>query len=505
MTDLQAPLSAETAVDIDADAAAFETARREGRFADAITIATRLLTVAPTRAEIWIGLRQIPLYDHADVAGIAHWMPITRNRAAEIIQGLLNEVAQHFHPIKLLVASDLARTCNVAISVGTIAQTAGIPILVRPLRIMPQDFAPGDIMRVDTHPFQPWVYTHNRPDGHRKNQHPFVPFVRVPGLQVARTPSQEKPENSFILFDGDHGLLAQDTMWAGHNTSEKMLTPLTLNSVMSFGWVPRESIDIPSIFIPNRENYYHFLLESLPAAAIAAKSPEFSAYKLVFSRLSRWQNEALRMAGVPEDRVVELENLKPSLAAGTDYLQFRDAWVPVDLPFALACTVTRWMLPVSRKVKRGARYYISRGGGGHILRRLRNEEEIIAAFEARGFQPVLAERLSFREQVELFASAEIIAGVHGAGLTNALHASEQAWTIELVNSSCVNEKVMNHAAVQRLAQCIGQNYLRIIGADEPEANPDPYKPNRPFRVSVASVMQTIDVIEEQNRYYDWDA
>lgn len=473
--------------------------------AAAIAEIIRLLAADPTRAELWRALRNMPLYENAEAAGIARWTPITRSRAPEIVQGLLAELREEgFHAGKLLVAGDLARTCNVAVPFGPVCETAGIPVLVRPLRVLPQDFDAGMVMRVDHHPFQPWVFTHNRPDVHRKNQHPFSPFVRVPGLQVARTPSQEKPECGFVMFDADHALIAQDTMWAGHATSAKMLTPLTLNAVMTFGWTPRESIDIPAIFIPNRENYYHFLLESLPAAAIAVRTPALSGCKLIFSRLSKWQNEALRMAGVPEDRVLELENLKPG-GKETDYLRFADAWIPVDLPFALACAVARWMLPADRRVKRGARYYISRGGGGHILQRLRNEDEVIAAFEARGFTPVLAERLSFREQVELFARAEIIAGVHGAGLTNALHAPEQSWLIEVVNASCVNEKAMNHAAVQRLTQCVGQNYLRIIGPDEPEAAPDPYKPNRPFRVSVDDVMRTIDVIEGQNKHYDWES
>lgn len=488
----------------DALAQAFDAACREGRHADAITTAIRLLTVDPTRAAVWTALRNLPVFENAEAAGIAHWMPITQSRAPEIVHGLLEELRQAYHPIKLLIAGDLARTCQVTIPLGAVCDAAGVPVLARPLRILPQDFDQSQVMRIDTHPFQPWVYTHNRPDGHRKNQHPFVPFVRVPGLQVARTPSREKPESGFMLFDADHALIAQDTMWAGHATSAKMLTPLSLSAVMTFGWTPAKTIDTPAIFIPNRENYYHFLLESLPAAAVAVRTPSLNAYKVVFARLSRWQREALAMANVPEDRVLELENLIPA-SADTDYLRFANAWIPVDLPFALSCSIARWMLPAQRRVKRGARFYISRGGGGHILQRLRNEDEVIAAFEARGFQPILAERLSFREQVELFATAEIIAGVHGAGLTNALHAPEQSWLIEVVNASCVNEKVMNHAAVQRLTQCLGQNYLRIIGTDEYEANPDPYKPNRPFRVSLDDVQHTLDVIEAQNRHYDWTA
>lgn len=64
-------------------------------------------------------------------------------------------------------------------------------------------------------------------------------------------------------------------------------------------------------------------------------------------------------------------------------------------------------------------------------RRLRNEGNIRAFFEEQGFTSVFPENHSFTEQIRLFRNARLIAGPHGAGLTNALFAPPQARVIML--------------------------------------------------------------------------
>jgi hypothetical protein len=478
-----------------ADLAALAAAVRAGNARAAIALALDVLDRHPTCAEAWDTLRRQPLLEHPDLVGLSDWLPLTRARAADIVGGLLDELAREFHAGKLLAVCDLARTCGVALPSGRIAETAGIPVLVRPIRIPPQDFPAEDTLRVDAHVFQPWVFTHNRPDGHRKVQQPFVPFVRVPGLQIERTPSPDKPECGFSLFDGAGAPIIQDTMWAGQPTSPKLLAPLSMQAAAVFGWTPEACVEGEAIFLPNRENYYHFLVETLPAAILAARLPTLRSCPLVFSRLSSWQREALAMVGVPAERLAELEALK-SAGPGPDHLRFSLGWLPVDLSFALACAITREGLSVRRFPRRGARLIVSRGGGGHIARRLVNEDAVIRALEAQGFQTVLAERLSFREQVELFATAEIVVGAHGAGLTNMLHAPQQATLIELMNAACHNERAMNFSSMQRITQCNGQGYIRVVGDDEPGVGPEVFAPNRPYSVPVDDVLRAVVVAEQ---------
>jgi hypothetical protein len=65
-----------------------------------------------------------------------------------------------------------------------------------------------------------------------------------------------------------------------------------------------------------------------------------------------------------------------------------------------------------------SRIYISRAKAGK--RRLVNETEVAALLQRRQFEVVYAEELSYRDQVALFFNAQVVVGVHGAGLTNVL-------------------------------------------------------------------------------------
>lgn len=479
--------------------AEIERARGEGRFADAIAMVIGQLAHEPTRGELWTVLRALPLFEHPEAAGIAAWMPMTHARVPAIVHGLLAETAQSFHAGKLLVAADLARLYNVPLPFGQVAETAGIPVLVRPIMIPPQDIDPSRVLRIDHHPFQPWVHTHNRPDRHRKSQHPFVPFVRIPGLQVERAPADAKGEHAFLFFDAEHGLIAQDTMWVGHPPSPKILTPISHTSALVFGWTPDRHFGGPVIVIPNRLNYYHFLHESLPAAALAVRTPALSGCLLLFSRLSDWQHEALRMADVSEDRILELSNVIPG-ETETGHARFSDAWLPVDLPVALACTIVRTILPAERTVRRGLRLIVARGGG-QAVQRLVNEDEVIRALTPLGFETVRAETLSFARQLELFSAAEIVIGAHGAGLTNMLHAPQTATLIELMNSACHTEQVMNFSSMQRITQSCGQYYLRVVGDVLPGTPADVFPPNQPYAVSVEDVLRAVATAEQWSSRY----
>jgi len=76
-----------------------------------------------------------------------------------------------------------------------------------------------------------------------------------------------------------------------------------------------------------------------------------------------------------------------------------------------------------------ARIYVSREGTTN--RRMLNEAEIRATFEARGYTSVQPERLTLLEQVAMFANATDIAGPIGAGLTNSIFAPKSAHVLIL--------------------------------------------------------------------------
>jgi hypothetical protein len=56
-------------------------------------------------------------------------------------------------------------------------------------------------------------------------------------------------------------------------------------------------------------------------------------------------------------------------------------------------------------------------------RKLKNKENIRSYLEKKGFKSYKLSELSFSEQISLFSQAEVVLGVHGAGLTNLIFSS----------------------------------------------------------------------------------
>lgn len=79
------------------------------------------------------------------------------------------------------------------------------------------------------------------------------------------------------------------------------------------------------------------------------------------------------------------------------------------------------------------RIYISRHRA--TKRRIANEEEVEKILQQFGFQTILAEELSFEQQVQTFSRAQYIVSNHGAGLTNMLFMREGGSVLELRHTS----------------------------------------------------------------------
>jgi len=77
------------------------------------------------------------------------------------------------------------------------------------------------------------------------------------------------------------------------------------------------------------------------------------------------------------------------------------------------------------------RIYVARGGAPR--RRVLNEAAVEHLLSGYGFVSVNPGGLSVAEQVELFASAEVVVGPHGAGLTNAVFMAPGGAIVELTH------------------------------------------------------------------------
>jgi hypothetical protein len=100
------------------------------------------------------------------------------------------------------------------------------------------------------------------------------------------------------------------------------------------------------------------------------------------------------------------------------------------------------------------RIYVSRQKASR--RKILNEEEVIACVRNRGFEIVHFEDHSFTEQICLCMSAEIIVGIHGAGLSNTLFMPPGGRLIEL------QKKNTWASCYFRLCHALGLDYYYLF-------------------------------------------
>jgi capsular polysaccharide biosynthesis protein len=197
-------------------------------------------------------------------------------------------------------------------------------------------------------------------------------------------------------------------------------------------------------------NYGHWLLLALPLVAryraLLSHDPD---YYYVGSGPSQLQVESLELLGIPRERVLghavradRLLAVIPDRADGydSDFLLFADTALRRDATNAVA----------------PRRIFVSRSGASH--RRLVNEHRCASALRTDfGVELIQTEGMSLDEEIDLFRSAELIVGAHGAGLTNIAFAPEGARVVELVSSTYWDSIFAQLAAAKR------QRYALIRG------------------------------------------
>ena len=97
------------------------------------------------------------------------------------------------------------------------------------------------------------------------------------------------------------------------------------------------------------------------------------------------------------------------------------------------------------------RIYIKRRGRRRIL----NEDVVEPVIQRYGFTTVIAENLTFSQQVSLFKNSKFVIGVHGAGLANITFGEPDCHVFEIAPSD------FDRFCYWDLAQALGQKLTRI--------------------------------------------
>ena len=162
-------------------------------------------------------------------------------------------------------------------------------------------------------------------------------------------------------------------------------------------------------------NYYHFLLDVLPRWGILRESlPGLEPDHIYVPCSTSYEKELLALTGLDQYDLV---------ATGKHRAVSADRLLVPSLPnpFEVAPTwMVEWIrqaLPPVHTDDKPRRLYVTRGSGPNT-RRLVNEEELWPRLEQRGFVRIDPGTLSVRDQIDHFAAADVVVGLHGAALTN---------------------------------------------------------------------------------------
>ncbi|HEY0743615.1 MAG TPA: glycosyltransferase 61 family protein [Chryseosolibacter sp.] len=213
-------------------------------------------------------------------------------------------------------------------------------------------------------------------------------------------------------------------------------------------------------------NYYHWMIESLPRLVLAESLykdckillPD-DVHEYVISSVELLGLKNVERIGTGEiirvPRLIMPEIIYYNGVENEDHPP-QQTNVVVSHPLAheeLILPVRRKLLSTFKPAHPFRRLYVSRSRSR--MRRLVNEQDIIPALKASGFEIVHFEGMSLLEQIRLMQETCILAGVHGSNMVNILFLPATAKVIELMNERQVND------AFYLLASTIGIDYYSV--------------------------------------------
>jgi capsular polysaccharide biosynthesis protein len=197
--------------------------------------------------------------------------------------------------------------------------------------------------------------------------------------------------------------------------------------------------------------YFHWLLDILPRLGMLSKTG--AEVDLIYiQRKHRFQKESLEMLGIDARQIISTNDVAV-LTAGKIVVPCHQIMNGREIPPWVIQYLRDQFLPTAAKTARpeNRRIYISRKSAD---RRLENESEIISHLIHYGFSLVELEKLSFREQIQLFREARVVISPHGSGLANLVFSSPGTKVIELF-------PVANLDLFYRLSTALKLNYFYV--------------------------------------------
>jgi hypothetical protein len=196
------------------------------------------------------------------------------------------------------------------------------------------------------------------------------------------------------------------------------------------------------------DNYSHWLFDVLPRIALCEEVLDISKvdFFLLPDNKRKFQIETLEILGIPRRKQISSVNFRHIISkelyvTSHPVVLTNDATAGVqNIPLWISEWLKKKFIKknINEKVNFSKKIYIDRGdsiSNVKDLRSITNEEEIKQFLLQNAFKIIKLSDLHFKDQVLTFNNADIIVGLHGAGLANLCFCRTGTKLIELKSNT----------------------------------------------------------------------
>jgi capsular polysaccharide biosynthesis protein len=295
------------------------------------------------------------------------------------------------------------------------------------------------------------------------------------------------PETGYV-FTADRSFVRETAVVQKYvQHAEQLFADYDFESPLRLGGAP-----IGVLSNQRAANYSHWWLDLLAKAMLFERRPASVGGE---GRPSEWVIN--RPADPQQAAALELLNIKPTLIETPGTLVRGPLLLSNGLTFSGAQAISGLVREFSTYVldkaapltapppRRGRRLYITRRSAR--MRRLLNEDELLAELTPRGFEVLALEELPLLAQIEAFNHADVVVAPHGAGLTNLLFCRPGALAVELFPDLGVHS-----SAFRRIATHLGLPYALFAGPSAPDRATRKNLRNADFRLNAVRFAAFLD-------------
>jgi hypothetical protein len=190
-------------------------------------------------------------------------------------------------------------------------------------------------------------------------------------------------------------------------------------------------------------NHYHFLNHTLPAIDSAIARHGRGGIVLAAHWIRPVHEQALRLLGHDGVATFRLEPGRQYEIADAEFCAYTTGTADFANSARIQAMHDRLAIHAPAGKSAARKIYVSRLADKH--RRAEGEAELVEALRRRGFAIVTPADHTFAQQIEIFRAANLVIGLHGAGLANIAFCQPDAAVYDLLPEHFIDSSILNLA------------------------------------------------------------